>query len=199
MKIVNLMQKSLVYTSNVYLVTGTWNKLEDVNTLVDVGMDKKIIQQVYNASTGVGKHKAEQIVLTHNHYDHVGMLKEVKSEFDSNVLAFSNSLEGVDHVLINGDVISMCDRDFEVIHMPGHSTDSICLYNSADRVLFAGDSPLIIKAAGGSYINKFVEVLKRLSQIPIDIIYFGHGDPIREKCNEMLKQSVKKVIASDYN
>jgi hypothetical protein len=65
------------------------------------------------------------------------------------------------------------------------------------RVLFAGDSPLIIKTAGGSYISKFVEVLKRLSQLPIDIIYFGHGNPLKEKCNEVLLQSFKNVAASN--
>jgi glyoxylase-like metal-dependent hydrolase (beta-lactamase superfamily II) len=179
----------------VYLVTGTWNKLDDVNTLVDVGMDEQIINKINNASTGVGKHKAEQIVLTHSHFDHVGMLQKVKAEFHSKTLAFSNSLEGVDHVLIDGDILKMGDRDFEVIHMPGHSTDSICLYNEEDRVLFAGDSPIIIKTGGGRYIDKFVEVMTRLSQLPIDIIYFGHGNPLKENCNELIKQSIKNVTS----
>jgi len=53
---------------------------------------------------------------------------------------------------------------------------------------------LIIKAGGGSYISKFVEVLKRLSQIPIDIINFGHGTPLKEKCNEVLLQSFKMLL-----
>ena len=37
MKIDNLTVKSTVYTSNAYLVRGDWNKLSDINTLVDVG------------------------------------------------------------------------------------------------------------------------------------------------------------------
>ena len=42
MKIVNLTQGSAVYTSNAYLLTGTWNAIPDVNTLVDTGRDKKL-------------------------------------------------------------------------------------------------------------------------------------------------------------
>ena len=55
MKILNLTEKSNVYTSNVYFVLGTWNALPDVNTLVDVGRDPAVIEAIKNASTGVGK------------------------------------------------------------------------------------------------------------------------------------------------
>ena len=196
MKIINLTQSSRVYTSNVYLVTGSWNKMEDINTLVDVGMDEAIIKSVNNASTGVGKHKAEQIILTHSHFDHAGMLKKVKAEFHSKALAFTSSLEGVDHILVDGEKVKMGDCEFEVIHMPGHSTDSICLYNKEERVLFAGDSPLIIRAGGGAYLDQFINVLKRISQLPVDTIYFGHGDPLSGNCNELMTESIKHVSKS---
>jgi hypothetical protein len=45
----------------------------------------------------------------------------------------------------------MGDGYFEVIHMPGHSSDSICLYNQAEGVLFAGDSPVLITSSTGTY------------------------------------------------
>lgn len=56
---------------------------------------------------------------------------------------------------------------------------------------------MIIKAGGGSYISKFAEVLKRFSQLPIDIIYVSHGTPLKEKCNEVLLQSFKNGTASN--
>ena len=51
MKIINLTEGSSIYTPNVYLVTGTWNALDDVNTLVDVGMDQAIVKRI-NESSG---------------------------------------------------------------------------------------------------------------------------------------------------
>ena len=45
MKVFNLTENSEVYTSNVYLVTGDFNALSDVNTLIDVGRDEKITEK----------------------------------------------------------------------------------------------------------------------------------------------------------
>ena len=72
MKIINLTENSTVYTSNVYLVLGSWNSLSDVNTLFDVGRDPNILEILNNTSTGFGKKRVEQVVLTHSHYDHTG-------------------------------------------------------------------------------------------------------------------------------
>ncbi|MEA1943993.1 MAG: MBL fold metallo-hydrolase, partial [Euryarchaeota archaeon] len=69
MKVLNLTSDSKMYTSNVYLITGTWNAIDDLNTLVDVGRDPSVIEKINNASTGVGKKRVEQVVLTHSHYD----------------------------------------------------------------------------------------------------------------------------------
>lgn len=192
MKVVNLTQDSPVYTSNVYLVTGSWNRMSDINTLVDVGMDEKVIERIYAASTGFGKHRVEQIVLTHSHFDHTGMLGRVKREFHPRVYAFSNLLEGVDHLLADGDRLKMGDCVFEAIHITGHSSDSICLYSGEQRVLFAGDTPLIIRSGEG-YPREFAAALDRLSQNPIETIYFGHGEPLKGDCNSLIKQTIRNI------
>ncbi len=75
----NLSAKSKIYTSNVYLLTGDWNCIQDVNTLVDVGRDPSVIDEIYQASTGVGKTKVEKVILTHNHYDHTSLLPQIKT------------------------------------------------------------------------------------------------------------------------
>lgn len=193
MKVVNLTQESAVYTSNVYLVTGSWNRMSDVNTLVDVGMDERVIERINAASTGFGKHKVEQIVLTHSHFDHTGMLGRVKQEFHSTAYAFSNLLEGVDHLLADGDNIKMGDCVFEVIHITGHSSDSICLYGRKEKVLFAGDTPLVIRSRGDEYPREFTEALERLSQDPIETIYFGHGGPLKGDCNFLIRQTIRNI------
>ena len=70
---------------------------------------------------------------------------------------------------------------------------SICLYCEEDGVLFAGDTPLIIRRPGDTYPEEFVEALERLSQKDIRSIYFGHGQPILHNCNALLRNSLENV------
>jgi len=194
-KIMNLTGSSTVYTSNVYLVTGTWNRLEDVNTLVDVGRDLSILELIFEINTGVGKKKVEQVVLTHSHYDHAGLLPGVSEVFSPEVRAGSSSLQGVDVVLKDGDSVKMGDRDFEVIHAPGHSSDSMCFYCQEEGVLFSGDAPVIIRSSAGSYEEGFLRAMEKLCRRDVRKIYFGHGAPMADGCNEALRNSLKNIRA----
>jgi len=192
-KIYNLTEKSTMYTSNVYLVTGTWNALDDVNTLVDVGRDVAAIEMVFEISTGVGKKQVNKVVLTHNHYDHTSMLQNVKTVFNPRVYAYSKSLEGVDRILKDGEKIRMGDRYFEVLHTPGHSSDSICLYCQEDGVLFSGDTPVIVRSTGSTYEEHFIKAMERLCRREVKAIYFGHGDPMLQGCSAALRRSLDNI------
>ncbi|MFZ0339173.1 MAG: MBL fold metallo-hydrolase [Terracidiphilus sp.] len=189
MRVVMLENSGLMYTSQVYLVLGDRNRLEDVNTLVDVGQDPAVLASIERAPTGVGKWPVEQVVLTHSHSDHCALLPEIRAAFRPRVLAFSPSLADVDQLLHDGDVIRMGDALFEVVHAPGHSSDSICLYNEAEGVLFAGDSPLLLTSAEGNYEVGFQAALDKLCNCNIRRIYFGHGPPLTEHCNQRLRAS----------
>ncbi len=46
----------------------------------------------------------------------------------------------ITHPLREGEVIDLGGKMLQVWHTPGHSADSICLYDEADRLLFTGDS-----------------------------------------------------------
>lgn len=196
MKVINLSEKSNIYTSNVYLLTGDWNGMKDVNTLVDVGRDPNVIDEINQASTGVGKTKVEKVILTHNHYDHASLLPQIKTLFKPHVYAYSSSLEGVDTYLKGGEIIKFADRMGEIIHTPGHSNDSICLYFEEERILFAGDTPLIINSPGNSYESGFIKALEYICSKTINTIYFGHGRPLTHNCNEVLQETLQNVRKS---
>lgn len=194
-KIYNLTEKSMIYTSNVYLVTGTWNSMDDVNTLVDVGRDLAALEKVFEISTGAGKKPVENVVLTHNHYDHTSMLRNVKTVFNPKVYAYSRSLEGVDRILKDGEIIRMGDRNFEVLHAPGHSSDSICLYCPEDGVLFSGDTPVIVRSTDSTYEEHFIKAMERLCRREVKAIYFGHGEPMLDGCSTALRRSLDNIRA----
>jgi len=178
MRITNLTEQSAIYTSNVYLVTGNWNTMDDVNTLIDVGRDPAVIARINAASTGVGKKRIAQVVFTHSHYDHASLLPQIRAAYHPHIYAFSSSLDGVDTVLADGDCLQCGDRTFEVIHLPGHSSDSIGLYCRAEGVLFAGDAPLHGRLTDASYEIDYLTALRRLANDNLQRIYFGHGAPL---------------------
>ncbi|GAA5261565.1 MBL fold metallo-hydrolase [Methanocalculus sp. MC3] len=196
MKIINLTEDSQIYTSNVYLITGTWNALDDQNTLVDVGRDPSIIEKIQNARTGVGKRKLDQVILTHSHYDHASLSEQIKESFSPRIYAFSNSQKYVDTILRGGERLRIGDRLFEVIHTPGHTQDSICLYCDEDGVLFVGDTPVIIRVPGSTYDEKFVQALLSIAERDVRAIYFGHGRPMLENCNAVIRNSIMNMKKS---
>lgn len=195
MRILGIKGSNNVYTCNVYFVMGDWKKLEDVNTLIDVGNDPTIIEVLKNMNAGVGKNKVEQVILTHCHSDHTAILPLIRKAFDPVVCAFSPFMSGVDRVLHDGETLLVGDREFEVIHAPGHSEDSITLYNEDEGALFVGDASLIIRSTGGTYEEGFVRTLKRLCQKNIQTMYFGHGDPLTRDADQALRTTLKMVRA----
>jgi glyoxylase-like metal-dependent hydrolase (beta-lactamase superfamily II) len=196
MRIVILEHSGLIYTSEAYLVLGRASRMGDVNTLVDVGQDPAILASIERAPTGVGKWPVEQVVLTHNHSDHCALLPQVIEAYHPKVFAFSPNIDGVDRVLRDGATIKMGDQHFEVIHTPGHSSDSVCLYNQAEGVLFAGDSPLLIASPEETHEAGFLAALAKLCARDVRRIYFGHGAPLTERCNERLRESLKMAGGS---
>ncbi len=194
--VLNLSSGSRMYTSNAYLLLGDHNALDDVNTLVDVGRDPLIIEKIYEAPTGVGKHRVEQVVLTHSHYDHAETLPLIREAFHPIVYACSPSLEGVDHILKGGETLKLGDRMFEVIYTPGHSHDSICLYCEQEQTLFAGDTTLIVQSLGGTYEEGYIHALEKLCRRDISTIYFGHGEPSLKDCNKTLRNTLRNVKES---
>ncbi len=199
MKIIPIQGKNNVYSSNVYLVMGDWKRIEDLNTLVDVGNDPSIIEVIGNMNTGVGKNKVEQVILTHDHSDHTGILPLIKAAFHPEIYAFSPFMEGVDHILKHGDTLRMGDREFEVLHTPGHSSDSVCLYNRDHGDLFVGDTPVVIRSEDGGYEEGFHQAMVDICRRDIRTIYFGHGDPLVHNAREMLLLSLQNIRSSMKN
>ncbi|MEQ8224977.1 MAG: MBL fold metallo-hydrolase [Candidatus Eremiobacterota bacterium] len=195
MKIVNLGKSAKVYCANRYLVLGSWNQLDAVNTLVDVGTNGDVIDDIAGVSTGVGKRPVEQVVLTHGHFDHSGGLKDIIKRYNPRVYAFTK-IEGVTDLLKDGQNLLMGDRIFEVIHVPGHSNDSICLYCREDKVLFSGDTSINIRTPGGVYHSYFVKIFERIVTLDIEIIYSGHDNPVTEYAKDMLLNTLRNIKKS---
>jgi glyoxylase-like metal-dependent hydrolase (beta-lactamase superfamily II) len=81
--------------------------------------------------------------------------------------------------LADGDVLDLGDRSFEVLHAPGHSPGSICLWEAESQTLVSGDvivdgEPLLDELPRSSPVD-FAASLRRLRELPADTVLAGHG------------------------
>ncbi|MFH0976633.1 MAG: MBL fold metallo-hydrolase [Spirochaetota bacterium] len=192
MKIIMLKKNPAIYTCNAYLILGSWNRLEDVNTLVDVGQDGYIINEIDSISTGLGKRPVELVVFTHNHFDHAAGLKAIKEKYNPLIYAY-NKFDGVDFTLTDGQVLGIGDNFFEVIHVPGHSDDSIMLYCRREKIIFSGDTSLNIRSNDATYSDKFISIIERLSRLEINVIYPGHDESIIYEAHKTIVQTYNNI------
>ena len=88
------------------------------------------------------------------------------------------------HTLVEGDVLDLGDVAFEVLHLPGHSPDSIGLFDRAGEVLFSGDAvydgPLLDGFYDG-YVDDYVATMERLRALPVQVVHGGHRGQLRAR------------------
>ena len=89
--------------------------------------------------------------------------------------------------LNDGDVVDLGDRAFEVLHLPGHSPDSMGLFDRASgyALLDGGaiyDGPLLEK---GSYRqadpSAYIATMERLRELPVTVVHGGHETELRPR------------------
>ncbi|MDR3560080.1 MAG: MBL fold metallo-hydrolase [Negativicutes bacterium] len=195
MRVVCLKTNPHQYSCKSYLILGNWNKIEDVNTLIDPGVDGYILPEIAGLSTGFGKKPVEQMILTHGHFDHCSGAKAVKAKHSCLIYGYS-SLNAVDIPVIDGQIMRCGDRDLEVLYTPGHSNDSICLYCEEEKILFSGDTQLLIKTPGGLYTEAFIKSLEKIASRQIAKVYPGHGAAIVGNVREMIADSLRNIYQS---
>lgn len=80
-------------------------------------------------------------------------------------------------LLEDGDVIDLGDRQFEIIHTPGHSPGGIALYEKATEILFSGDilydGPLI-EDTYHSNADDYLASMERLLTLKVRLVHGGH-------------------------
>ncbi len=143
----------------------------------------------------------EYIILTHYHYDHVLGVTKLKEETKAKVMIHELDAKFLnfksDKILKDNDMIDLVNSSLKVIHTPGHTSGSICLYESKSKSLFSGDTVFAYGSFGrtdlGGNIKQLVESLKRLSKLDVRIVYPGHDEIMNQKPEEQIKESLKNA------
>lgn len=92
-----------------------------------------------------------------------------------------DSLPEATHRLTDSQEVSMGGLTLKVLHTPGHSSDSICLYDSSAGILFSGDT-LFYRSIGrtdligGDLPEIERSIRQKLYTLPLEVrVYPGHG------------------------
>ena len=77
-------------------------------------------------------------------------------------------------LLAEGDTIDIGGRTFTVVHTPGHTPGSACLFDERDGTLFTGDA-VYVDAALSWHDDAVMETsLRRLADLEPRIVHAGH-------------------------
>ena len=94
----------------------------------------------------------------------------------------------------HGDVIDLGDKAFEVMHLPGHSSGSIGLFNPGDRHFFSGDVVYdgeILDDLEDSVVEDYIDSMEKLLQLKTDEVRPGHYSSFDRR---RLRQLVTRYI-----
>jgi glyoxylase-like metal-dependent hydrolase (beta-lactamase superfamily II) len=82
-------------------------------------------------------------------------------------------------IVEEGDIVDTGDRQFEVLHLPGHSPGSIGLWEKGTGILFSGDAVYdgpLLDELHHSDIAAYIRTMRRLRELPVRVVHAGH-DP----------------------
>ncbi len=151
----------------------------------------------------VRKHnlQVKQIVITHAHIDHVGGAMKLRGATGAPILLNQNDYAllkmldvqaswlgmadpgkvEIDHSLGQADTIATGSLKADVLHTPGHTEGSICLYFPLEKKLIAGDT-LFARSIGrtdlpgGSYDKIIHSLHEKVLALPDETaVVPGHG------------------------
>jgi len=115
----------------VYLVVDESSKEA---LLVDSGWETGPIVGAAKAAEA----RVRYAVATHGHFDHATTLGEAAKALGARVVAHENSAVDCDLRVKDGDVLMLGRSEVKVLYTPGHTEDSICLYDGKE--VFTGDT-----------------------------------------------------------
>lgn len=169
--------------------------------LIDAAAEPEVLAQIIKENDWV----IEKILLTHGHFDHIGAVaqlhrqlgvpyyiyevgKEMLRRPEFNLSAFMGDeivLDGAQS-LADGEVVAIETQPkmaLKVIHVPGHTPDSVVFYDADNKVAFVGDT-IFKGSVGATHFPLGDEaalkrsIKEKIMSLPEDtILYSGHSEP----------------------
>ena len=185
------------YGENAWLVRAEG---AEASVLIDPGDGLDALK----AALAANGHPLGAILLTHGHFDHtlaagilahahgvpvyihaddLDMLEDpCRNAYDALAAALPcpQNVGAQPYPAGDGEALSVCGLELRLLHTPGHTPGSVCLYDEAHAALFSGDTLFAAgygrtDLPGGSDRDMYASLL-RLFRLPEDVrVLPGHG------------------------
>jgi hydroxyacylglutathione hydrolase len=160
-------------TNSYILICQKTNESVVVDAPGEAGMVVEILRET----------RPQYILMTHDHFDHIGGLVELKTALQVPVAAHLADADDLplepDLFFNDGTEIFFGDLKLKVLHTPGHTPGSLCFLT--EKYLIAGDT-LFPGGPGKTQspddFRQIVEsITEKLFELPEDTqVYPGHGE-----------------------
>jgi glyoxylase-like metal-dependent hydrolase (beta-lactamase superfamily II) len=162
------------------------------------------------------KEDIDTIVLTHCHFDHTAYTREIAYLCSASVsihpldapglmqeelslsLHFGSRPPGISpgRLLSDGDRIG----PLTVLHTPGHTPGSICLFLEEERALISGDTVFTDGGFGrydfpGGSRAALSRSIGRLASLDVEGLYPGHGSPVHHNGRRHIEAALQALQA----
>jgi glyoxylase-like metal-dependent hydrolase (beta-lactamase superfamily II) len=169
-------------TSNSWIVGDA-----DEVIVVDPGRDAAAVLDL------VGEREVLAVICTHGHAAHTAAAVEVAARDEAPIALHpadrvywreEHADDNPDIDMEDGGVFEVSDAALEVLHAPGHSPGSVCLYSEDLQAVFAGD--VLSENGPVAHEREFPDFARQLSSIGAQVLTLpgqtrvlpGHGDEL---------------------
>ena len=193
MDVYNVTADAASFTCNAYLALG-----ERV-TLVDAGAWPGVVEAVRAHTDAV-----DEVVLTHQHGDHVEALPAVLDAFEPDLRAYADHPRRT-HAIDDGDRVPIGDESFEAIYSPGHADDHLAF--ASETTIFSGDVVVHDDGAfdygsfgrtdmAGQSRERLIESIRTiLDRLPagVEHMYAGHGEVFHGDVRDVIETALGRA------
>jgi hydroxyacylglutathione hydrolase len=185
--------------TNTYVV---YDEFSMEGMVIDCGVEPTLIFSYASEN----KINIKYVVLTHGHFDHAEYVQEYEKTFknakivchvdekqvlydiEANLSSWGNAPTSYacSYTFVKeGDILTLGEKsgdtcmNFKILHTPGHTPGSMCLYDEKNKIMFTGDT--LFKRSYGRTDFKYGDTtlmyasLRRLYSMDGDIIFYpGH-------------------------
>jgi hydroxyacylglutathione hydrolase len=172
---------------------------EQAKEAVVIDAPHAISEELMAAAATLGL-RVRYIINTHGHFDHVADNVALKAASGAQIAAnpgdadrmakpesvffalpFEIPPSTIDHPLQEGDSITIGAVSLRILHTPGHTPGSICVYDEQHAMLWTGDTLFAgtygrTDLRGGDETQMFASLARLAALPPATQVFPGHGE-----------------------
>ncbi len=195
------------YSEKGLLDANTYVIKDEITVLIDPGLENYLGRRLKELQEdGIDPKEVDLITITHLHPDHCDATASLKEISGAKVALHPSQVEYLDIMTeeaskflgigiakkFNVDFVfeerlSIGNAELKILHTPGHSPESICLYASDKKILISGDL-VFDKSIGRADLplgnnEELKNSFNTVSTLDTELLLPGHGEIIEGKRN----------------